>query len=71
MEILSIVSIIGLVLLIAVVLFITLRKKKSDNSSQPLKEYLSIDPALQLTTIYGERPPTCNYLNWKASQLPI
>lgn len=71
MEIVSIVSIVGLVLLIAVVLFITLRKKKSTNSSQTLKEKMTIEPALQLTTVYGERPPTCNYLNWKAGQLPI
>lgn len=76
MNYILIVSIIGLVLLMSAILFVTLRHKdsndnKSSNNSSVMREYMSIDPSLALTTVYGQRPPTCNYLNWKAGQLPI
>ncbi len=74
MEYVLIVSIIGLVLLVSSILFITLRHKNSDNKSNKspsVREYMTNEPSLVLTTVYGQRPPTCNYLNWKAGQLPI
>lgn len=75
MDYILIVSIVGLILLISTILFITLRHKDSDNNSYEkspvIREYLTNEPSLALTTVYGERPPTCNYLNWKAGQLPI
>ena len=61
-----IVSIVGLVLLISTILFITLRHKDSaDNSSKKslvIREYLTNEPSLMLTTVYGQRPPTSNYI---------
>ena len=74
MEYILIVSIIGLVLLISTILFVTLRHKDSDknsNKSPAMREYMTRQPPLVLTTVYGQRPPTCNYLNWKADQIPI
>lgn len=74
MEYILIVSIVGLVLLISTILFITLRHKDCNNNSKnshSIREYMSNEPSLVLTTVYGQRPPTCNYLNWKAGQLPI
>jgi predicted permease len=69
-----IVSIVGLVLLISTIFFITLKHKDSKNSSKKsmvIREYLTNEPSLLLTTVYGQRPPTSNFLNWKAGQLPI
>lgn len=75
MEYVLIVSIIGLVLLLSSILFITLRHKNSDkksnHSSNIKREYMTNDPSLVITTVYGQIPPTCNYLTWKAGQLPI